>query len=389
MKNNIQLYQIAKTYLGTKGSEPRKYCGLPSSAAWCCAFVSFIFYKGDDAKLWYGGKKVVYCPSAMTWCRANLAEIPIYLAMPMDVIFFDWNINGTADHIGFVRERKTDQSVYTIEGNTDGGKVALKTRPVKYVAGVFRPHFTGTYTIKKLDIDGQFGYNSIAMLRKALGLSPSSILDKATVKALQKKVGVAQDGSWGTKTSKAVQKLIGVKQDGYFGEKSVKALQKWINSTVYPSTQEKVCNKAKSLVKGGFKYVYYKDNKGYPKNGGNCIRFVACCLEGGGIDVSTKQDGLLTDGFAEKLIGNPKALELWKARNGANWTIVTTSKTAMPTSSLKPGDVLICYNGKDYKHTALYIGGGQIADCNPSKGAKIRAYSDLNYPCKIAFRYTK
>ena len=107
-KNNIQLYAFAKSFLGKGGSTFRKYCGLPSNAPWCCAFVRYIFDKGDDSSLFYGGKNVVYVPSAERWLFANCANIPIYLAMPMDVLTFDWNNNGVPDHIGFVRERKSD-----------------------------------------------------------------------------------------------------------------------------------------------------------------------------------------------------------------------------------------------------------------------------------------
>lgn len=234
-KNNIELLALARKHLGQGGGIFRRYCGM-SSGAWCCAFVTYLFHEGDDSPLFYGGKKVVYCPTAIQWCRANLAQIPIYLALPMDIIFFDWNANGVPDHIGFVRERKSDQEVYTIEGNTSGGIVAEKTRPNKYVLGCFRPAFPAEFdTSKALVIDGYFGYNSIACLQKALKKSGhytdkiDGILDKNTVKAIQKKAGVAPDGSWGVKTSKAVQKMVGATVDGAWGAKSTKKLQEWIN----------------------------------------------------------------------------------------------------------------------------------------------------------------
>ncbi len=237
--NNVQLYAFAKSFLGRGGAIFRQFCGLPSDAAWCAAFVSYIFAKGDDASLFYGGRKVVYVPYAETWMRANLAYIPIFLAMPMDVITFDWNNNRTPDHIGFVRQRKSDMDIYTIEGNTSGGIVDTKTRPLKYISGVWRIQFAPNVkldTNTALVVDGQFGYQSVAMLQKALGIKVDGVLGQQTVKSLQKKVGVAQDGSWGMKTSKAVQmKLCGFKgsdADGYFGLKSVKALQKWINANV-------------------------------------------------------------------------------------------------------------------------------------------------------------
>lgn len=233
-KNNFELLTVAQKYLGQNG---RQVCGMSSN--WCNAFVCKIFKEGGDASLYYGGKTVTYCPTSIKWCQANLAQIPIYLALPMDVIYFDWQPNGIPDHIGFVRERKSDQAVYTIEGNTTSRYVvAYQTRPVGKVCGCFRPHFkpTGFSATKKLEVDGFFGYNSIAVMQRWLGVSQDAILGKGTIKALQKKLGVAQDGSWGTKTSKALQKLIGTTVDGAFGAKSVKAFQTYLNKVVFSVT---------------------------------------------------------------------------------------------------------------------------------------------------------
>ena len=234
MTNN-ELLKIAQKHLGQGGAVFRKYCGLPSGAAWCNAFVDYVANEGGVKSLYFNGAKETYCPHSMAWCKKNLAMIPLYLAMPMDIIYFDWDKNGNPNHIGFVRATKDTSSIYTIEGNTDGGKVAQKTRPSKYVCGIFRPHFKPK-SIKnaKLNVDGIFGYNSIGGLQKALGITVDGVLGLNTVKALQKKAGVSADGQWGNGTSKAVQKMIGVTADGAFGPNSVKALQKWINAKVYP-----------------------------------------------------------------------------------------------------------------------------------------------------------
>lgn len=233
MKSNTEQLKIAEKYLGE--SCP-KCCSMSNNC--CCYFVSKIFKAADNASLFYGGATVTYCPNAIKWCKANLAQIPIYLAMPSDIIFFDWELNGVPNHIGFVDHRISDQQVATLEGNTTSKYVvARRTREVKYVQGVFRPHFKASYdTSKALEIDGQFGYNSIAMLQKALGVKVDGILGRDTVKALQKKAGVTQDGSWGVNTSKAVQKMVGTTVDGAFGDKSVRALQTWINKQVGKTT---------------------------------------------------------------------------------------------------------------------------------------------------------
>ena len=229
-KSNIETYNYAKQFLGKGGATFRKYCGLPAGTAYCNAYVTYIFHKTGNADLYCGGKKQTYCPTSIRWCNSNLAQIPLYLAMPMDVIYFDWDRNGNPNHIGFIRAKKSTSEVYTHEGNTNGGIVANKTRPARYVQAIFRPHYKASYKIGTIEVDGDCGYSTIANLQKALKMSfVDGILGKATVKALQKRAGVTQDGAWGKNTSKAVQKLVGATADGEFGPASVKALQRWIN----------------------------------------------------------------------------------------------------------------------------------------------------------------
>ena len=237
--NNVQQLKIAESYLGQGGSVFRKYCGLGAGQPYCCAFVTTIFAKAGNSPLFCDSRKVTYCPTALDWCRKNLAQIPMYLAMPSDIIFFDWQPNQVPDHIGFVKERISTEYITTLEGNTNGGIVATKTRRYNTVQAVFRPHFKADYdTSKPLVIDGQFGYCSIAMLQLALGMKDiDGILGLNTVKSLQKRSGAKEiDGIWGVGTSKAVQKMVGVEADGLFGEESVKALQRWINANAKPQT---------------------------------------------------------------------------------------------------------------------------------------------------------
>ena len=237
-KNNFELLKIAQSHLGQNGTRFRKFCGLPAGSAWCNAFVDYVANEGGDSSLYFNGSKMTYCPTSMKWCQNNLAQIPIYLALPMDIIYFDWEPNGVPNHIGFVRERKTDLEVYTIEGNTSGGIVAQKTRTEKYVCGCFRPHFkpTGVDASKRLSVDGYFGYNTIAVMQRWLGVTADGILGKGTVKALQKRLGVSQDGSWGKGTTKALQKYLGISQDGYCGPATVRAFQTYLNKAVFGST---------------------------------------------------------------------------------------------------------------------------------------------------------
>jgi peptidoglycan hydrolase-like protein with peptidoglycan-binding domain len=289
-KSNIEQLAIAKKYLGQGGSRFRKYCGLPSGSAWCDAFVTTIFAEAGNANLFCNGTKQTYYPTTIKWCRQHLAEVPPYLALPSDIIFFDWEPNSIPNHIGFVRERKDCEAIYTIEGNTSGGIVANKTRATKYVCGIYRPHFKGTFKIGKLAVDGYFGYNSIAMLQKALGVGVDGILGQQTVKALQRKCGAFVDGLWGRATSKAVQKWLGVTVDGYFGPNSVKALQTWINkvtaSTPSTSIIDKELDACKTQAEWMKNYKYgWESNPTIAKSKkkGTCVTYVACVLQRIGI----------------------------------------------------------------------------------------------------------
>lgn len=290
-KSNTEQLNIAKKYLGQGGSKFRKFCGLPSGSAWCDAFVTTIFAEAGNANLFCGGTKQTYCPTTIKWCRQHLAEVPPYLALPSDIIFFDWEPNSIPNHIGFVRERKDCEAIYTIEGNTSGGIVAEKVRNTKYVCGIYRPHFKASFdTSKPLVIDGYFGYNSIAMLQKALGVGVDGILGQGTVKALQKKCGATADGLWGRATSKAVQKWLGVTVDGYFGTNSVKALQGWINKVTASTPSTSIIDKELSACKvqaDWMKNYTYKWVQNPTINGskkyGTCVTYVACVLQRIGI----------------------------------------------------------------------------------------------------------
>lgn len=240
MKTNKQVLAIAQKHLGQGGARFRKFAGLPAGAAWCNAYVDYVADEGGVKALYFNGKKETYCPHSIQWCKKNLAEVPLYLALPMDIIYFDWDRNGNPNHIGLVRGKHSTSSIYTIEGNTDGGKVAQKTRAGKYVQAVYRPHYVPAKVEKaKLKNDGNFGYYSIYNLQLALGMKPSGILTKETVKFLQKRAGATADGIWGPGTSKKVQKMVGANADGVFGKTSVIALQKWINKINYPAAAKK------------------------------------------------------------------------------------------------------------------------------------------------------
>lgn len=435
--NNTQLYKFLAKYIGSRGGEARSYCGLPSGAAWCCACVTWTFYRGGDSALFYGGKKVVYVPTAEMWCRANLAEIPIYLAMPMDVITFDWNRNGVPDHIGFVRDRKSGTEVYTIEGNTSGGIVACKIRPVKYVSGCFRPQFAPSSftTLKALEIDGQFGYNSIACFQLALRRDGfykgkiDAILGKETVKALQKKVGVAQDGSWGVKTTRAVQKWLNIKVTGVWDKKSTMSLQRWCNQfnewyakkhNLKPQTKptpkpvvkdrfDRANDWAAALCKSpnGLYKVFDDDPRTQEcpicdedaLPGYNCIGAAFAYLRhGAGIPCKCNCE-VINDTMMDRLLrsNHETAVALVQKCTGLkDFTVVSEGGKPIPVNKLKKGDLIIYYEGDKGAHMGVHIGGGKLFDCARGHTPQMQCgklgvdwwTKENGWQIKIVIRYT-
>lgn len=411
---NTDLLKIAQKHLGQGGARFRKFCGLPSGAAWCNAYVDYVANEGGVSSLYFNGKKMTYCPTSMNWCSKNLACVPLYLALPMDIIYFDWEPNNVPNHIGFVRERKNCDEIYTIEGNTSGGIVAQKTRTAKYVCGIYRPHLKGKFDAnKKLVVDGKCGYHTIAIMQKWLKVEVDGILGLTTLKTLQKKVGVSADGVWGKGTSKAVQKLVGAKADGYFGENSVKALQTYLNKVVFApqstptaTTQDKIVAWCKKIASdNSWHYVKWSSNKKTHEcpichkhakgkyHGWNCIGFCfASWRHGGGIKCHCN-NSVINDDEWNKLYkaSDANALKMAKDLIGISSIKVIRNKKGIPQSELRPGDICGRYGSK-FEHAFVYLGNGKMADCRGSNG-KVATDKQISVRkaqvAKVAIRYTK
>lgn len=89
---------------------------------WCCLFVSMCL---DMAGVRYiAGFPNYNCDNAISKIRAARSQKIFvcsskYDATPGDIVMFDWEGNGSCDHVGFVREN-CGSYVRTIEGNTSG-----------------------------------------------------------------------------------------------------------------------------------------------------------------------------------------------------------------------------------------------------------------------------
>ena len=112
------LVEVARSQLGNVGGEPYwSWYGFPERVEWCACFVSWC---ADQCGLIESGvvPKFSYCDDGIAWFQSQgrwkgRTEIP----QSGDMIFFDWDHDGHANHVGIV-EFCEDGVVYTIEGNS-------------------------------------------------------------------------------------------------------------------------------------------------------------------------------------------------------------------------------------------------------------------------------
>ena len=114
---------------------------------WCCAFVWCIFEECGASDLFYDGKKTAYCPTVHQWGREKGLIVPTSEGQYGDIVLFDWNGDGVADHIGFIISRNGNGTYETVEGNTstynytNGGYVLKMTRYYSSIIAIIRPQY--------------------------------------------------------------------------------------------------------------------------------------------------------------------------------------------------------------------------------------------------------
>ena len=115
---NGQIVSVALTQLGNEGGQKFwSWYGFDSHVAWCACFASWC---GDQAGLIESGKmpKFSLCDDGIAWFQSKGKwKSRGYSPAPGTMIFFDWNWDGTSDHVGIV-EKTEGNVIYTVEGNT-------------------------------------------------------------------------------------------------------------------------------------------------------------------------------------------------------------------------------------------------------------------------------
>ena len=126
---NQAVVDIAKSQVGNVGGQPYwSWYGFDSRVEWCACFVSWCYGQSGRTEPRFAGcqsQGVPWFQSHGQWGARGYENIA-----PGDAIFFDWDLDGSADHVGIVVG--TDGSrVYTVEGNS-GDACKIKSYDLNY-----------------------------------------------------------------------------------------------------------------------------------------------------------------------------------------------------------------------------------------------------------------
>ena len=126
---NTAIVELAKRQAGNVGGRPYwSWYGFNSRVEWCACFVSWCYNQAGKREPRFAGcqsQGVPWFQSRGQWGARGYANIA-----PGDAIFFDWDGDGSADHVGLVIGTDGER-VYTVEGNS-GDACKIKSYPVDY-----------------------------------------------------------------------------------------------------------------------------------------------------------------------------------------------------------------------------------------------------------------
>ena len=126
---NAAVVEIAKRQEGNVGGYPYwSWYGFNGRVAWCACFVSWCYHEAGLSEPCFAAcqsQGVAWFTSRGQWGARGYKDIA-----PGDAIFFDWDLDGSADHVGIVIGRDNER-VYTVEGNS-GDACKIKSYSLNY-----------------------------------------------------------------------------------------------------------------------------------------------------------------------------------------------------------------------------------------------------------------
>ncbi len=126
---NTAIVDIAKRQVGNVGGRPYwSWYGFNSRVEWCACFVSWCYGQMGLSEPRFAAcqsQGIPWFTSHGQWGDRSYTNIA-----PGDAIFFDWDLDGSADHVGLVIGTDGNR-VYTVEGNS-GDACKIKSYPLDY-----------------------------------------------------------------------------------------------------------------------------------------------------------------------------------------------------------------------------------------------------------------
>lgn len=212
---------------------------------WCGAFVDWVLAQRGVDGYPIGRNGIFYTPAIVAAAKskgvwrsdstASLSQIK-----PGDLVLFDFNGSGNAQHVGFAEKYLGNGLVQTIEGNTsptnrgsqnNGGGTYRRVRNTASIMGYVDMDEWLAKDASELAGGAKEAVKKAPKVDwKSKKIATHGKLSVATAKRLQAEVGVTVDGVMGPKTRKAVQKWLGVPQDGVWGRRTYSAMQERVGA---------------------------------------------------------------------------------------------------------------------------------------------------------------
>lgn len=126
---NTELVELAKGQVGNVGGAPYwSWYGFDYRVEWCACFVSWCYGQAGLSEPRFAAcqsQGIPWFTSHGQWGARGYENIA-----PGDAIFFDWDLDGSADHVGLVIGTDGNR-VYTVEGNS-GDACKIKSYSLDY-----------------------------------------------------------------------------------------------------------------------------------------------------------------------------------------------------------------------------------------------------------------
>jgi cell wall-associated NlpC family hydrolase len=143
----LKALEEARKWLGTKESPPESNRCPPFTTwyqltgPWCAMFASYCYRQAGSRAIDPHQARYAYCPYIVNDARAGRNWLAVTRdPKPGDLVLYDWQGNGVADHVGLFEQWTAHASGFrAIEGNTsptsdsNGGAVMRRDRHIRNV----------------------------------------------------------------------------------------------------------------------------------------------------------------------------------------------------------------------------------------------------------------